>query len=91
MQLSQTLHSLTNIKITVAGPQQWRHPFWNPEWNYDERSFSEKLDDCARAMRSGINFTFTGLVFTNGWSSPQRSEVGIDLNEYAQNKTKQLH
>jgi len=55
MQLSQTLHSLTNIKITVARRQQWRHPFWDPEWNHDEETVSEKLDDFAYAIRNGIN------------------------------------
>ena len=50
----------------MARLQQWRHLIWDPEWNYDEETVSEKLDDFAHAIRSGIN----NCTFANGKSRP---------------------
>ena len=59
MQLSLTLHFLTNIKITIARRQEWRHLHWNPR-HTNWRAFNEKLDNFAYAISIGINnFAFT--------------------------------
>ena len=59
MQLSLTLHFLTNIKIAIARRQEWRYLHWNPRHDNDW-TITEKFDNFANAITIRINnFVFT--------------------------------
>jgi len=74
MQLSQTLHYLTNIKITVARRQEWRQG-WTPQFSRSDNAFIGKLDDFANAIRIGIN----NFAFANGEEPSPESRPMIEV------------
>jgi len=74
MRLPSTLHFLTNIKITVAMPREWRGHRWHPSHVADE-DFSEKLDEFAHTIRIGIN----NFAFTRGDEPSSRSRPLIEV------------